>query len=436
MFKLLLCVTFFLSFSTHVFAWSGTVTADLNSPGPVIPLNFVGFSDEVPDVIADTVFVPSNTSLISLIQLLGPNGTFRIGGGSSDTNPPPALMQQIANDVAAFMSVLGPGWNMIYGLDSAINDSGVAVTQAGYLQNALPSSQIAFQIGNEPEFVFGSEDSWAATLNSYYWALTAAYPGVNFGGPDTSHFLDYTWADATVIGRGGLEYLTTHKYDILPCAPNPFVTPEQVMATATVPSAPGVTISEFGIICGGGQQGITDRLLAATYYLRLAQSAFAGGLVGIMPHNNLIPLDANSHIAYYNQFVQQPDGGYSPAPMFYGMYLFAQLLGQMSVPATISSSLNNLASANATIGPNGNANILVVNINTQRHITVKPQQNWLWATANVYLLSGQGCDDPSPVLNGYPIGEGGWWAGSAAVISRGQSVSIPACGAALIEIQP
>src|SRR5215472_10873911 len=66
------------------------VKANLDDVGETIPYNFVGFSDEVPDVIADTVFTPGNTSLISLLQLLGPNGVMRIGGSASDSGPPPA----------------------------------------------------------------------------------------------------------------------------------------------------------------------------------------------------------------------------------------------------------------------------------------------------------------------------------------------------------
>ena len=185
--------------------------------------------------------------------------------------------------------------------------------------------------------------------------------------------------------------------------------------------------------------GITNVLMAATYYLSLAQSAFSGGYLGIDPLDVIIPQlwgDGLTRPAYYNQFIQEPDGGYGPAPMFYGMYLFAQLEGQTSISTTVDPSLNNFASVNATRGPNGNANILVVNINTNQQITVAPQQTQPWSTANVYLLSGQSCTDPKPVLNGEPIGEGGAWAGHPISIANGASIAIPACGAALIEIQP
>src|SRR5215472_5671931 len=83
-----------LDLQGYALAWAGEVTANINSPGPTIPAKFVGFSDEVSDVIADTIFTPGNASLINLLKLLGPNGVWRIGGGDSDLNPSPALSQQ------------------------------------------------------------------------------------------------------------------------------------------------------------------------------------------------------------------------------------------------------------------------------------------------------------------------------------------------------
>jgi hypothetical protein len=301
-----------------------------------------------------------------------------------------------------------------------------------------PPQNIAFQVGNEPDDTFGTEQSWASVFNSYYSALITAYPTLqlNFGGPDTVSLGNVSWINGTIPGASGVQYVTGHKYT-LGCTPQS-LTAAQVLADATVSDNPGVTLSEFGIICGGGQHGITDVLMAATYYLKLAQSAFSGGFSGIYPHNVLTPYhwaDGTFRVAYYNQFVRQPDGGYSPAPMFYGMLLFKALEGQTSI-GTTTSKLDNLASVTATLGANGNANILIVNGDTVHGITVKPQQTSSWSTANVYVLSGKSCTDPSPVLNGHKIGEGGVWAGSAKVLIKGKTASIPACGAALIEIQP
>jgi hypothetical protein len=412
-----------------------TITANQSQIGATIPPNFVGFSVELQDVLADSIFTPGNTSLINLINIwLGPSGLLRIGGNSSDTSPAPALTQQIANDVSAFISNIGSGWQTIYGLDSVVKDTNTAMSHASFLLSSFPSANIAFQVGNEPEATFGTEQSWAPVFNSYFSALTATFPDLKFGGPDTILLSNVSWTNGTIPGASGVKYVTAHKYT-LGCAPVS-LTPAQVLADATVTSNPGVTLSEFGMICGGGQQGITDRLMAATYYLKLAQSAFAAGFNAILPHNVLTPFhwdDGTFRVAYYNQFVQQPDGGYAPAPMFYGMLLFQALEGLSSI-STTTSNLDNLASVTAVLGSNGQAWILVVNGDTAQGITVEPQQTSSWSTAIVYLLSGTSCTDPSPVLNGSPIGEGGVWASSATILTNGETVFIPACGAALIEI--
>jgi hypothetical protein len=412
-----------------------TIKANQLSGGATIPPNFVGFSNETQDVIADTIFTPANQSLINLISYwLGPSGVWRIGGDASDTNPAPALTQQIANDAQAFISAIGPGWQTIYGLDAVVENTTIAVSQASYLLNTFASSNIAFQVGNEPDLNFGDMKDWVSVFNSYYSALTAFRSNLNFGGPDTVFLSDVSWINATIPGASGVQYVTAHKYT-LGCTPQS-LTPAQVLADAAVSSNPGVTLAEFGIICGGGQHGITDVLMSATYYLKLAQSAFAAGFTGILPHNVLTPFhweDGTFRVSYYNQFVQQPDGGYTPAPMFYGMLLFQALEGLTSI-STTTANLNNLASVTAALGPSGNAYILVVNGDTAKGITVKPQQTFPWSIALVYLISGQSCTDPSPVLNGYAIGENGVWAGSPTVLSRGQTVAIPACGAALIAI--
>jgi hypothetical protein len=415
------------------------VTAELSSSGPTIPSNFVGFSTEEYDIAFGQVYTPNNTSLISLLQSLGPNGVMRVGGSSSDNVPPDPITQDSLNRLSGFLLALGPGWNMIYGLNAAANDTNLAVTQAGYLLNTLPSNRVAFQVGNEPDFLYGSEQPWLTVFNNYYQALTAVYGQLNFGAPDTFGTFDgISWPNDTVLGAGGFEYLTAHKYT-LGCNPEPLPSAKSVLADPILPSNPGWSITEFGIICDGGMQGVTDRLIAATYYLELAQSTASGGWAGIMPHNVVVPElwgDGLTRPAYYNQFAMQSDGGYAPMPMFYGQYLFSQIQGQQIIEVQTPQNYSSVASITATAGPNGNANILVVNINPRHGFYVRPDQNAPWQSANVLVLSGNSCADPSPVLNGQPIGEGGAWGGSVASINRGASVFVGSCGAALIRIQP
>jgi hypothetical protein len=426
-------------FAAALFLWSSTthakvaiITADPNAPGATIPQNFMGISTEPQDAVVDNIFVPQNTSLINLLRLLEPNALWRIGGRSTD-NPPAAITPQIANDVAAFAHALG--WSLLINLPAA-SGTDTAVQQAQLWLNATRGQSVAFQVGNEPDYLFyGDAQAWANAFNGVYSAL----PGVAWGGPDTTSVTDKLWwDDLTIPTASGMAYVTGHKYS-LGCNYGPgsvTVTPDQVIADATLPYYPGARLTEWGIICEGGYLGITNTDLAATYYLRLAQSAIANGWSGLNPHNGLTPSpwsDGTERLAYYNQIVQLPDGSWGPLPMFYGMWMWAQLVGQQTIAAS-ADGLDPLASVTATIGPTGNANILVVNGDTQSAVAVSPDQTSPWSFANVYVVSGQSCTDPAPTLNGAPIGGGGSWSGAPEVITPRQSISITPCGAALIEM--
>ena len=164
----------------------------------------------------------NNTSLISLLQLLGPNGVMRVGGDGEESMPPNLLTQEAANDTAGFLNQLGPGWSLLYGLPDDGNTSD-AVQQAGYLLNALGSGRVAFQVSNEPDLHYrGNEQAWLNIFNSEYSALTAAYGPLNYGAPDTSQLQDLSRPQDTPLGESGFQRLTTHKYWPYACNPLPY----------------------------------------------------------------------------------------------------------------------------------------------------------------------------------------------------------------------
>jgi hypothetical protein len=188
--------------------------------------------------------------------------------------------------------------------------------------------------------------------------------------------------------------------------------------------------NSMGFASGGN--GISNRLAAATWYLNEAIVMAAGGWSGI-----------NIHAAYhfvsaiYNPIVQLGDGNFGAGPIFYGLFLFSKIEGQQILPLAIGGNGN--IQAIATKGANGNANILAVNNDVSSSVIVTPQQSGAWTTANVLVLQdgdGNGCASASPVVGGAAIGESGSWSGTPFSIANGGYVSIPPCGAALIQIQP
>lgn len=424
--------------TSHALAQTVSINVDLTSDLGTIPVDFIGFSTELEDYSAG-IYNPDNRSLISLLRLLGTNGIMRVGGGSADTLPPWPVNQQMADDAAAFLTALGGGWSLIYGLNGAINDPSYAVTTSGYLINGV-GQKVTFQVWNEPNLnAPGGERTWLATLNAYHDAVERQYGHVKWAAPDTSQFLDESWPGDTSIGWGGLEFLTTHYYWPGSCAPlSSLPSARAILDSAILPYSPGWSLDEFGIICGGGDATINGSLVAATYYLELAQSALTGGWLHLMPHNVLVPEtwdDGLTRPAYYNQFVQQPDGGYAPSPMFYGEFMFSRLLGQRVLAWSTPQNYSRVAAITATLNAAGNASILVTNISPSQAFDVQPDQSQPWSIAETLALSGSGCSDRNPLLGGAAIGEGGSWTGTWQQLSRGQTVTAPPCGAVLIEIQ-
>lgn len=427
----------FLLATSPALSQTVSITADLTSDLGTIPSDFVGFSTELEDYSAG-IYNPGNRSLIGLLRSFGPNGVMRVGGWSADAVPPWPVSQQIADDVAAFLAALGPGWRLIYGLNGAVNQPDYAVTTAGYLISAL-GPKVTFQAWNEPNLdAPGGEQTWLATFHAYHDAIEKQYGYVQWGAPDTSQFLDETWPGDTGIGWGGFEYLTTHYYWPASCAPLPNLpSARTILASGELPYSPGWSLDEFGIICGGGDATINGSLVAATYYLKLAQSALTGGWLHLMPHNVVVPEiwgDGSFRPGYYNQFVLQPDGGYAPSPMFYGEYLFSRVLGRRMLSAAVQD-YSHAAVVIATMNETGNAGVLVTNANPDRAFRVRPGQSAPWSTAETLALSGSACNDRDPLLGGAPIDEGGSWEGAWQQLSRGQTVTVPPCGAVLVEIR-
>ena len=408
-----------------------TVTAHQNSPGPTIPADFIGISSEWQDFVSSNIYTPSNTSLINLLKLLGPKGVWRIGGGSADNDPPLQVTQKIANEVGAFASAIG--WNLIIDLNARAS-ADVDAQQARIWSSGAPNQNIAFQVGNEPEYIFNRDgQAWANNFNATYNKVS----NTNWAGPDTAGLSLIGWADLTIPTSAGMKYVTGHKYSWVNHG-DLNLTPDRVTADAVLPNLPGTRLTEWGIVADGGLNGVTNTLVAATYYLKLAQSAITNGFTGLNPHNVLVPEQWGDgqppRLAYYNQVEQLPNGEWGPAPMFYGMWLWSQLVGQQTI-ATTAPDLDSLASITATNGAGGNANILVVNGDTANQVVVRPRQTSSWSYANIYIVSGNSCTDPAPTLNGHKIGAGGVWSRTAKVITKGRSIAIPPCAAALIEMQ-
>jgi len=115
----------------------------------------------------------------------------------------------------------------------------------------------------------------------------------------------------------------------------------------------------------------------------------------------------------------------------------SKLEGQVTATAT-NTGTGSIVSL-ATVGQNGNANIVVINQDINTPVTITPAQSSSWTFAKVMVLADathSGCADTNVTLGGATIGEGGSWSPTWQYVNNGGSFTIGACGAAVIEIQP
>ncbi len=431
-----------------------TVTVNTSSSGITIPSNFMGLSFEVGDLISGCYqnatgtwpgcgTVTSNAaSFVSVVQLLGSNGVVRLGGSTSDTATPPALTQQIATNLQAFLAGIGSGWtsNVIYGLDLFANNSATAATQAGYLSTAFGAPHVTFQFSNEPlaSGHFANIAAYQSAWNAYYTAVTGAVAGANYGAWDDSDLQDATTVISGLTpGLSGLSLVSYHRYSqgstaaaIISYVPanTPFVGTNTGYLGSAISKQ---RLTETNSLGNGGVNGLSNTLMSAAFILNEAIQTANLGYGGINVHNRYA-----GQPVYYSPVSQLSDGNFGAAPIFYGMYLFAQVQGQQILASNVSGGANIVALA--TLRAANKANMLIVNNDQFSTSTVTPVQSAAWTTANVLKIAspaGQGCSESNPTLGGQAIGESGAWSGTTFSINNGQSITLGPCEAALVSVQ-
>lgn len=454
-------------------AKAATVTVNTSGSGSTIPANFVGLSGEVGDFVNGFYQGTSGTwtsnsvtgnaaSFISLMNLLGSAGTFRLGGGSADTGSAPSITSGMSTNLNSFLGGLGASWTAIYTLDAVANDSATATTTVSNLTTAIGVNNIVFQIGNEPSLNGFTAATYETRWNAYNTAITASVASAKFAAIDDE--FNFGWGDPVTVANAltptlsGMQFLSQHWYSFCRntfTSPVPsFLLSSVLMNANSVPSTAssgwfsaanqgfaylakqGLTgsvkqrMSETNSICARGQTGMSDRLMASTWFLNLAIILANNGWAGMNVHEVW-----TGGVGVYNPAIVQADQNFAPGTVFYGMYLFAKIEGQQILPSSVGGNGNVVALA--TKGGNGNANIIAVNNDISSPVAVTPAQAASWTTATVLQIKGgAGCAEANPTIGGKAIGESGAWSGSSFSINNGQAVNLGPCESALIQIQP
>lgn len=306
-----------------------TLTIPTEATGPHMPVDFVGLSYEVQQLVDPSFFSAGNTGLISTFKALSPNGVLRLGGNTSEFEwwkPSPAspepehpkTREVVGEPKAQYYPVTAAavlnlaeflkatGWTCLYGIGMGTNVPARAAEEAAFVAETLGPDLQYFQIGNEVDlFVNHLRDprTWDAHTYLDEWlgfarAIAARVPGAKFGMPDVAAKVEWLTdiADAWSSIRNPPNVTTlTHHYYFGGPATNPEVnipnllkpaTMAKVQHTADTATAAAmrmgvrVRMTEGNTCYRGGKPGVSDvfaaALWAADYSLLLASNNYSG----------------------------------------------------------------------------------------------------------------------------------------------------------------
>jgi ricin-type beta-trefoil lectin protein len=280
--------------------------------GAGVSNQFAGFSYEK-QMVGEDLFSTSNTRLVNLFKLLGPN-VLRVGGNTVDEttwNPNGAggSSSEIApadvSKLAAFLSATG--WKVIYGINLKTNSVSNAVSEATDAAKTLGSNLLAFEIGNEPMF-YDSESQYESSYASYQKAIAAAVPGAVFDGPGNPS-TDWVPSFASAESTANLKVLALHYYVGAASGATVAAMLASTTASGSVPGQmatmqqaqqgnhiPAWRVTEGNSFYNGGAPGVSNVEAAALWALAFQQQIAAHGGWGINYHGG--GTDAYTPITY------------------------------------------------------------------------------------------------------------------------------------------
>ena len=320
------------------------VTFDESHPGNLIPSTFEGLSFETGILEQDVNFLNANNKvLIQLLKNVGP-GLLRMGGATSDfitwtgaerngNTPPNSITKTDVDRLSAFAKVTG--WPVLFGLNLANNDSGLAASEAAYVNQSLGNSLYAFQSGNEPD-AYGpythhrnagySFNDFLSEWRGYQSAIQKVLPNANFAGPDIAFntywitaFTDNESFDVNVKLQDG------HYYETGP-ATDPGIDYHSILRHSfklddllqsfkgsASKNQPLFRVTECNNVYGGGKPGVSDVFASALWALDTMWILADNGCQGINFHTGIG--------LCYSPFINE-NGILKTKPEYYAMLAF------------------------------------------------------------------------------------------------------------------
>ena len=134
---------------------TATVSFSLTNLGLVLNPAFCGLSYDKSE-LTGSLFVTNDVSMIQMFSQIAP-AVLRVGADSVDTtcwgglSNTTAITPSQVDAFAGFIKALPTNWHVIYGINMSVNNPTNCAAEAAYAANALGSSLLGFEIGNEPD---------------------------------------------------------------------------------------------------------------------------------------------------------------------------------------------------------------------------------------------------------------------------------------------
>lgn len=431
-----------------------------------LPLNtaFCGLSYEKSE-LTGSLFVSNDISLVSMFSQIAP-AVLRIGGNSVDTTCWGGLSNKTpitASDVdafAGFVKALPPTWHVIYGINMSVNNPTNCAAEAAYVANALGSSLLGFEIGNEcdlyhqngirpttytyadflPEWqalaaaITNTVPGWAVTNGGNGWTLT----GPASAGNTSGYTVPFAGNEAGVISL-----LTQHYYRANGQSPSStmqlLLTPDSnlpgeiktLVSAANSAAVPlGFRMDECGSFYNGGAPDISDAYGAALWALDFMFTLATNGAQGINFHGG-------GSGTGYTPIADNGTSVIEARPEFYGLKMFSLVPQGYVIPAAVTLSSNINFTAYGVRRPGAGISTLLNNKDTNNYVNVSVNLGPDVIGAQLIELTGTNLNG----TNGYTLGgaeinpDGSWSGGVQSVLpaTNGQvSLFVPPMSAILL----
>jgi len=441
-----------------------TVSFSLSNPGLVLNPAFCGLSYDKSE-LTGSLFLTNDVSMIQMFSQIGP-AVLRVGADSVDTtcwggvsNTTPITPSQV-DAFAAFIKALPANWHVIYGINMSVNDPTNCAAEAAYAANALGSSLLGFEIGNEPDeyanngirastftyaqflsqwqalaaAITNSVPGWAVTNRGNGWTLTGPVSAYNSSG----YTVPFAGDEAGVISM-----VTQHYYRGDGESPDAtmalLLTPDTslpgtvstIASAATAAGLPlGYRTDECNSYYGGGSANVSDAYGTALWALDYMFTSAINGCQGVNFHGG-------GNTAIYTPILDNGTNVVEARPVFYGLKMFSLLPQGDVVPAVVSLESNINFTAYGVREDSGATCAVLNNKETNDFVQVSVNLGTIVTAAQMIELTGTNLAS----TNGYTIGgatinpDGSWAGGFQSVLpaTNGQlNITVPPMSAVLL----